>query len=155
MHTQIKTTLHVRTVIIILLRNQFVGREGGLSWSFMPLNAFLWVVTFTRILPFRLWGLGSCLVSPGSIDDRSSLSWNIPFRYWAIFLCCWTLQWFSIDSMTGNLREQQHILKAEHGNSGISAIIPCSLCSCNPGNLWECDDQSASNEENERCIKKN
>lgn len=70
------------------------------------------VLTFTRILPFKLWGLGSCLVSPVSIDDRSSLSWNIPFRYWAIFLCCWTLQWFSMDRMTGNLRKQQHIVKA-------------------------------------------
>lgn len=78
-------------------------RRKRLSWSLMSGN----VVTFTRILPFRLWGLGSCLASPVSTDDRSSLSWNIPFRYWAIFLCCWILQWFSIDSITGNLRKQQ------------------------------------------------
>lgn len=75
------------------------------------------VITFTRILPFRLWGLGSCLHSPVSTDDRSSLSWNIPFRYWAIFLCCWMLQWFSIDSITGNLREEQQF----HGRSAQPA----------------------------------
>lgn len=75
----------------------------------MSFIALLEVITFTRILPFKLWGLGSCLHSPVSADDRSSLSRNIPFRYWAIFLCCWILQWFSIDNITGNLRKEQHI----------------------------------------------
>lgn len=36
-------------------------------------------------------------------DDKSSLSPNISFKYWAIFFCCWILQWFSIESITGNL----------------------------------------------------
>lgn len=88
---------------IYLLIYLLSTRRKDLVWSLMSGN----VVTFTRILPFRLWGLGSCLASPVSTDDRSSLSWNIPFRYWAIFLCCWILQWFSIDSITGNLRKQR------------------------------------------------
>lgn len=39
-------------------------------------------------------------------DDKSSLSPRMPVRYWAIFFCWTTLQWFSMDRITGYLAPQ-------------------------------------------------
>lgn len=36
-------------------------------------------------------------------DDKSSLSPRMSVRYWAIFFCWTTLQWFSMDRITGYL----------------------------------------------------
>lgn len=83
-------------------------------------------VTFTRIFPFKSWGLGSCLGSPVLTDDKSSLSPNISFRYWAIFFCCWILQWFSMDSITGNLKTKPQTLTAVCGDT-TAALLPPHL----------------------------
>lgn len=64
------------------------------------------VLTLMRILPCRLWGLGNVLESLLRISPTSSLSAKISRRYWAIFFCCWMLQWFSMDRITGNLKEK-------------------------------------------------
>lgn len=63
------------------------------------------VLTLMSILPRRLWGLGNVLDSLLSASPTSSLSPKISRRYWAIFFCCWMLQWFSMDRITGNLEE--------------------------------------------------
>lgn len=58
-------------------------------------------VTLTRILPLSISGEGRRPVSSDLMLDRSSLSPRISIRYWAIFFCWGTLQWFSMDRMTG------------------------------------------------------
>lgn len=60
-------------------------------------------LTLMSILPCRLWGLGSVLDPLLRTSPTSSLSPKISRRYWAIFFCCWMLQWFSMDRITGNL----------------------------------------------------
>lgn len=62
------------------------------------------VLTLMRIFPCRAWGLGKVLASLLRISPTSSLSAKISLRYWAIFFCCWMLQWFSMDRITGNLQ---------------------------------------------------
>lgn len=65
------------------------------------------VLTLISILPCRLWGLGKVLESLLSASPTSSLSPKISRRYWAIFFCCWMLQWFSMDRITGYLKEKR------------------------------------------------
>ena len=61
------------------------------------------LLTLISILPCRLLGLGRVLDSLLRVCPRSSLSPRISLRYWAIFFCCWMLQWFSMDRITGYL----------------------------------------------------
>ena len=61
-------------------------------------------LTFTRILPLSICGEGSRVASSLLTDDKSSLSPRMSVRYWAIFFCWATLQWFSMDRTTGYLR---------------------------------------------------
>lgn len=63
-------------------------------------------LTFTRILPLSICGEGSMVASSLLTDDRSSLSPRMSVRYWAIFFCWMTLQWFSMDRITGYLWPQ-------------------------------------------------
>lgn len=56
-------------------------------------------------MPLSISGDGSRPDSSALMLDRSSLSPRISIRYWAIFFCWGTLQWFSMDRMTGYLRD--------------------------------------------------
>lgn len=56
------------------------------------------------ILHFSLFGLGRVLESPLRTSPTSNLSPKISLRYWAIFFCCWMVQWFSMDRITGYLQ---------------------------------------------------
>lgn len=63
--------------------------------------------TFTRILPFRASGDGSRANTSALMLDRFSLSPKISVKYCAIFFCWGTLQWFSMDRMTGYLSDSR------------------------------------------------
>lgn len=79
-------------------------------------------LTLTKIFPFRISGEGSFLHSCTSTLDRSNLSCSTSFRYSAIFFCWGTVQWFSIDKITGYLEMSQfHILRL---------LISLDVCQC-------------------------
>lgn len=63
--------------------------------------------TFTRILPFSASGDGSRPNMSALMLDRFNLSPKISVKYCAIFFCWGTLQWFSMDRMTGYLSDSQ------------------------------------------------
>lgn len=77
----------------------YTGHPASIHWS---------VLTLMSILPCRLLGLGRVLESLLSASPTSSLSPKISRRYWAIFFCCWMLQWFSMDRITGYLEREKH-----------------------------------------------
>lgn len=66
-------------------------------------------LTLTRILPLSDSGEGRSPDSSGLIDDRSNFSPKISTRYRAIFFCWGTLQWFSMDKITGYLKGESKI----------------------------------------------
>lgn len=59
--------------------------------------------TLTRTFPFRSSGEGNFLNSFMLTVERSTLSWSTSNRYSAIFFCWGTVQWFSMDRITGYL----------------------------------------------------
>lgn len=85
------------------------------------------VLTLMSILPFRLFGLGSVLESPLRTSPTSNLSPKISLRYWAIFFCCWMVQWFSMDRITGYLRRWRVNVRtrATRPGSSLSAAEGC------------------------------
>lgn len=66
-------------------------------------SGYFYSFTFIRIFSFRRSGEGKRPDSSMLTSDRSSLSPSTSIRYWAIFFCWGTLQWFSMDRITGYL----------------------------------------------------
>jgi len=67
-------------------------------------------LTLTSTFPFKTSGDGRRLDSLVFIFDRSSLSCSTSMRYWAIFFCWGTVQWFSIERITGYLAVEELVL---------------------------------------------
>lgn len=65
-------------------------------------------LTLMRIFSLRASGEGRSPDSSTLTEDTFSFSPKISTRYWAIFFCCGTLQWFSMDMITGYLKREPH-----------------------------------------------
>lgn len=92
-------------------------------------------LTLMRIFPRRLWGLGRVAESLCRMSPTSSLSPKMSRRYWAIFFCCWMLQWFSMDRMTGYLpdeylerRKKRYLFRIQWNNIVQNEVLEQNVC---------------------------
>lgn len=74
-------------------------------------------------------GDGSCWGTCPSSRVVCSMSPRICLRYWAMTVCCSTLQWFSIDRMTGNSDAYQ-TYKMQYSYNEQETVLPSGKCLC-------------------------